>query len=303
MSDNIENLNRVFAEGKLRLVQAWRDTWLHNASENTRRGYITEERSYDALRDFVDGGPVVLVGPGPSLDKAIPYLQKGRHRIIACNSALNPLLANDIQPGIVVCVHPQEEQAEQISEIAGRIDKTAILCVPITIHPRTIEEWPGQVAFFQSYDPAPEYAAIRTAIWGILGGLNGKFGHIVSGGCVASACLETAFHIGFREFQIIGFELGALPDKGVYYGARYDFENGKTALRTDCVRADLKDAGKQFFHWRQSSLYRLAFEQRLEFFGEQDDRFQAWNLSPYSLLEIPFMDMAEALVVEGANGD
>jgi hypothetical protein len=292
---DVNSLNDLANQGKARLVNAWRDLWLSNVEVNMRNGAITEASAYKHMHNCVNGGACVIAGPGPSLDDALPFLAERRQNVIAVNSALNPLLAWGVQPGITVCCHPEEEQAEQMKEVAAHIDRTAVLCVPVTIHPRVVEEWAGRIAWFQSYDPAPEYAAIRIAIWAMLGDLNGKLGYTVAGGGAAVTALEVAFHAGFREFFFVGFELGALP-KGVYYGARYDFhEDGSNTLRYDCRKTDIANPGTQFAKWRQSTLYRLAFEQRLDYFASQDDKFRAWNLSPYSFLECPCADMAHAL--------
>lgn len=290
---NTERLESWLARGSAAVIQQWLPTWSRNALANKQAGAFREDRALYGLRDlFADvRRPCVLAGPGPSLDQAIPHLQANPYNVIAVNSALNPLLANDIQPIITVCIHPEEEQAEQVREVASRLADDAILVCPITIHPGVVEAWPGQICFFRTRDPNPSFAAVDIIMDAVLEGLD--LGSMTPGGCVASAALFIAFYAGFRDIRVLGYEMGAEPGD-LYYGARYDLSNG-TARRRDDGTSRGRDAEEYFERWMQNNRYRMAFEQRVEFFAGLDDGFRAVNLSPFSFLQLPRADMAESL--------
>lgn len=302
---NNEALQKWFGSHARENVQAWLPLWAWNVRENARRGYIREDRALHRLTGmFPPSFKCVLAGPGPSLDLAIPWLQTEPQNVVAINTALNPLLGNGIQPVVVVATDAQAIVGQHIAEVAHLIHESAILVCPVTVHPAVIENWPGQIAFYVTHDPTPEFAAVDLVVKAALDPLGlskESLGSITAGGCVGCAALEAAFYAGFREILVVGYELGATPADN-YYGQRFSFEASPPS--PIAVEQSEWSMARKRHNKSQSDRYRLAFEQRLEWMAGQDPAFEWSNLSPYSFLQgnreaIPAVEPVSDLVEVG----
>lgn len=272
---DLKALSERFRAASGGVLQSWLGTWCANAVKNRDAGLIREDMNLAGLQG-VFRGTCVICGPGPSLDETIPALKAGSFNVVTMNSALNPLLANGVQPVATVICHCDDGPAAQVREVAGRLNEDALLVAPATIHPETIRAWPGQKFFYVSHDPSPEHQVIELAMENLFPGM----GRLTAGGSAGTLALDVAWLLGFRRILVTGLEFGGGPD-GRYYGRRYDMETGE--VRSEGMAQAAPPGGLR----AQNDFYRLAFEQRVKWMQGQGEPFEVINLSEYSMLEIP----------------
>lgn len=285
----IDQMNNALDTRRNPTIEKWRNVWINNAAENLRRGYVAPCRSLLGLKDkFI--GEALLCAPGPSLDRAIPFMREAtaHHNIIAVNSSLNPLCANKLFPFLTVILHPETLQAGQVQEVARLLPADSILAAPVTIHPDVVAHWPGQVFFFTVYDPSPLYEFMRVFHRSNFGDMN--LAEIPAGGCCITSAFDVAYLMGLRRFALIGIEMGGLSPENVdaHYGQRYRI--GAEIEEAESFQPEYED---EWHNWTRNELFRLAFESRYWRYRNESPDFHAVNLSPWSLLELPYMEMME----------
>lgn len=161
---------------------------LSNSSIAELRSSIVNDRQYKR------NTPVVVVSAGPSLNKNIIHLKKYRKKvfIIACDSALNPLLHNDIIPDIAVSIDSHKPLSNFMDY---RVKK-----IPFVLSSTCIEwfqnEHNGKKFFF-----ADSYQLLK-----LFNGFNKEFGILDSGGSVANDAFSLADFLGFTNVILIGQE-------------------------------------------------------------------------------------------------
>ena len=101
---NVFNLNTLIGRGPL---------WQYNTLKNLP--YLITHPGINALIGKFAGKPALIVGAGPSLNKALPYLKEvAKHYVILCAAtALRPLRAAGITPDLVVAVDASKKTAPQ----------------------------------------------------------------------------------------------------------------------------------------------------------------------------------------------
>jgi len=288
---DLENLTKFLSLNRGYTVQRWLGLWVNNAAQNMER--LDSDFFLEDLTDIVPPDTHLIgVGPGPSLDQALPLLKANPKPVISVNSALKALMSGGVAPYIVVVAHGEEIVGKQIKAVAKGMPAESILVCPITIHPMVPENWPGKVVWFTEHDPSPEYAAVKTLIHIVAKGRDlSKIGFITAGGCVLNCLLELSFIIGCRHLDLVGFELGGGP-----------FENYYSNQHTKCKDANVPlHRSNNWASFKQMTGYRLSAEQRNRYFKGRDSSYTLRNLSPYSFLQIPAADMNE--VLGGRNGN
>ena len=107
-------LNR-FWRNRMTLVRMGR-LWIRNIVRNLSRLQWADVREPPAW-----GGPVAVCGAGPSLDRAIHWLssERRRLRILACDTALGPLILRGIIPDAVVCLEGQVYNLKDFLPVGG----------------------------------------------------------------------------------------------------------------------------------------------------------------------------------------
>lgn len=147
--------------------------------------------------------PAVIVAAGPSLNKNIKILKEYKDRlfIIACDSAINPLLNENIIPDIAVSVDSHKPLSnfkdERVKDIAFVLGSQCISWFK--------DEHRGKKFFFiDSYTMAAFFKDV-----------NKEFGMVESGGSVANDAFSLAEVLGFKDIILIGQDL-AYSD-GIYY--------------------------------------------------------------------------------------
>ncbi|MDI6786328.1 MAG: DUF115 domain-containing protein [bacterium] len=106
---NISNLSAFISYGKI-----WQENILQNFFE------IINNPPVDSLFNKFQNLPAIIVSAGPSLNKNIKYLNKvtGKALLISVDTALKPLLQENIKPDIVVSVDAQEANLRHFQNIS-----------------------------------------------------------------------------------------------------------------------------------------------------------------------------------------
>ena len=147
--------------------------------------------------------PVVVVGSGPSLDTALPWLKKYGHmlQIIAAGSSLGVLLRNGIQPASAVFLERCSAvyETDLMELIQEKYDLGSIpLIASITLDPR-ISQLFKTVAWF--------HRPLSSALALFPDEAEGKL--LQSGPQSANAALEAVLHLGHKRILIIGCDFSA----------------------------------------------------------------------------------------------
>ncbi|MBI5816308.1 MAG: motility associated factor glycosyltransferase family protein [Nitrospinae bacterium] len=168
--------------------------------ENFRRnlGRLAGSPGVSALAGMCEGGAVIVVGAGPSLDRDITQAAccKGRAAVFAADTALPSLLAAGITPDLLFTADPQDESMRHFIA-AGRYDLPLVLTP--TANADLVEKWRGPLFFgFQNPDKYPKPAD----------GWARRMGVFSSGGSVSSFALETALAAGVSVAALAGMDFG-----------------------------------------------------------------------------------------------
>lgn len=123
-------------------VVEWDGTLLtENVMENLPQ--VIQTPSAASLHNAFEGIPAILVAAGPSLEKNVKHLQtaKGQTIIIAADTALKYLLAQEVIPNIVVSVDPHPGTIQKYSDVTIP-EAVTLLFHPATNH-QVVNTFPG----------------------------------------------------------------------------------------------------------------------------------------------------------------
>ena len=215
---------------------------LSNSSIAELRSSIVNDRQYKR------NTPVVVVSAGPSLNKNIIHLKKYRKKvfIIACDSALNPLLHNDIIPDIAVSIDSHKPLSNFMDY---RVKK-----IPFVLSSTCIEwfqnEHNGKKFFF-----ADSYQLLK-----LFNGFNKEFGILDSGGSVANDAFSLADFLGFTNVILIGQDLSY--SNGLYYANGIVKGQKKENINEEFIEVEGYYGDKVLTKYNLDS-YRKWFEQQI----------------------------------------
>ena len=129
VNENLTNLHLVW-----NTWQKFAEVSITNCIQNYK--YLYHHYSADALYDTLpEDVPVIVVAAGPSLDKNVDLLAEaqGKACIIACDTALNPLLKRGIIPDLFVVVDPDKSMELYKDERMDRIPMITGLDIPVAV--------------------------------------------------------------------------------------------------------------------------------------------------------------------------
>ncbi len=176
----------------------WHSRWVHNAFQN----YPIVSKCFGIrfLAEACHGMPAFVVGVGPSLDDQIKELKSanGRSLILATDAALRALLANEIEPDLVLSFDCKADQKRLWESVPRGTNIPAILnsCT----HPDTIASWPGPILFFNQYHTQDELCRR------ILPDIFPNVGQIPSAGTVGNMALLAAHAFGCDPICAVGMD-------------------------------------------------------------------------------------------------
>lgn len=134
----IANINTVKLQG-LRLLQQGLGNLTH----------IADAVPFSKIGTRFEGMPMVIVSPGPSLDKNIHLLRelKGRALIVAPAQSALALTNADIIPDIIVVADPNAMQY-LLKDVP--MDRVSAVILAVTCHPKLYEDYAGKIIVFNA---------------------------------------------------------------------------------------------------------------------------------------------------------
>ena len=175
--------------------------WTKNFFRNMHR-YFKSQKLIPYL-GWASQKPAIIVAAGPSLEAALPFLQKQHNQalLIACDTALPMLLQAQINPDFVVTVDPQEKNSLYLRYSAN---KDHILIADPAIHDSTFEGYKDQNIILMD-SVFPLYAPFE--------GFWGHSGLLASGGSVSTSAFDFARKIGADPIIMVGQDLSFTKKK------------------------------------------------------------------------------------------
>jgi len=170
--------------------------WLKNVLVNI--GYYLYHKGVNSFFQEYNDKPVLIVGGGPSISKAIDTIKKIKDSIyiIAVNTSLSYLIKNDVIPDFVITVDPQDKVYKYfIPVINNDKDKLPLLISEPTISPKIIKKYPKKV--FCQIEFAQEFVYSFSKDRGIL----------ETGGSVVTTAFSFARKAGFNPIMFIGIDM------------------------------------------------------------------------------------------------
>jgi hypothetical protein len=175
--------------------------------------------------------PAIIVGAGPSLDKNIDELKKakGKACIIACDTALKPLIAHGILPDMFVVVDPKKPMELFDREEIDSIPMLTGLDVPHAL----MEKHKGKKILY--FDTAIIGKVLQQAFGAAWNTPQYYMGGIPTGGNVASSAFSAARLMGARTIILVGQDMALTGEKEHAEGTfqadrRFDLSNKNLPL-------------------------------------------------------------------------
>ena len=224
------------------------------------------------------GKTALIAAAGPSLDKAISYIEKKRNDfyIVATDTAYRSFSKRGIGCDAVVSIDGQILSAEHFFSETER--HRTLFVFDLCAHPsavRFIKKSGGKIAFVQTGHPLAEYASRFSERK-----RGTPFPHVATGaGTVTVAALDFALKAGFSDIAVCGadFSYSEKPYmKGTYLDSLYNAESGRTrsaetAFDALMFRTELfQNAGSRTTE--MLGAYRKTFESHLAEYCTRIDR-------------------------------
>ena len=165
----------------------------------------------------------LIIGSGPTLDDAMPYLHDWEGDIICSTSQATTLLANGIVPDHIVALDPDSNPGELAADTwEGR---NSILHLHPGVMPELVKWWKGPIALFRKLQPqTPFYAGEQAIGYSPLGPLrDGRYvgnestlsitAQVPMLACVLAAQICIAKHLGYRQQVLIGADFSFPGDR------------------------------------------------------------------------------------------
>lgn len=229
MNDTVEIVRKCMKQLRLQwnTMVNFTNQSIYNKVKNLRMLY--DHYNFCILhRTLPKDVPAIIVGAGPSLDKNIDDLKsaKGRALIIACDTALKPLLSHGIVPDLFVVVDPNKPMELFEREEVWEIPLLTGLDVPY----RVVERHHGKKILYMD---AAIVGRVLQQVFGQQWNTPAHFmGGVPTGGNVASSGFSAARLMGARTIILVGQDMALTGEKEHAEGTlqadrRFDLDNKK----------------------------------------------------------------------------
>ena len=207
--------NTKYAEFQTDFTLAFKN---HNVNKNTIRFFsnrwlmqgldnlpaIAEHATFSRLKEKFINTPLVIISPGPSLDKNIHLLKqlKGRALLMAPAQSAMALCRAGVIPDAIVVADP----ADFIYMLDGfPIEQVETLLLGVACHPSFYERFKGKIVSFN----------VNAGIDNWISGIFDDTTHVGSGGSVATAIFTMGLYLHCNPIMLVGQDL-ALTDGKQY---------------------------------------------------------------------------------------
>ncbi len=249
---------RVGLNTNIRFMSVHSKNVFHGAL-HVNRGYKTKQFTEFIPREI----PTFIVGAGPSLDKNIEELKraKGRGFIIACDTAVKPLLAHGIKPDLYALVDGLKPlhlvQAEGTEDIP--------LLTSVTAAHSFLDHNKAKKIFYNEGEIFINHM-FHT---------QGKtFDGMPCGGSVATSAFAFAYLIGMKNIVLVGQDLAL---SGRYVHAQGTFEKSDDIAEEDGTYLVDGNYEEKVRTRSDFDIYRKWFEYYIEGCQEYEPEFRVIN--------------------------
>ena len=204
--ERLEELKQQFTSAwksflvNINTVHNFGNRWLMQGLQNLP--YIAECPSITMFSESFQGMPLVIISPGPSLEKNIQYLTqlKGKALLIATAQVALALSANQVYPDLVVVADP----ADILYLIDGfPIDKIEALLVGVSCHPEFFRKYQDKIITFN----------VNSGIDNWLSDIFDDTANIGSGGSVSTAIFALSTFLKTGPVILVGQDLALTGGK------------------------------------------------------------------------------------------
>lgn len=223
--------HRRLYEVKSATIQNFASLWVSNFNANKSR--IHNAHGVASLFEKFRNIPAVVVGAGPSLDKNIMWLgqAQGRAIIIAVDTIFASLIKAGITPTVVVTLDPQVEVARFFRDVDS---SRRLLVAPTIAHPESLDQWKGDIVFYNKYAPdIPELVKIAS--------INPGLGYLIPGGSVLTIGLDLEYRMGANPVAFAGQDLSYRSEGAAYAGDTLYGDNDYQSLFGDRIEQMVSD--------------------------------------------------------------
>ncbi len=211
------------------------------------------------LEGCFDKKPVIIVAPGPSLEKNVKQLEraKGKALILACDTATKPMLRHGVEPDCIISI---DYQAANFFKIRG-IDTSFAYFIPaMELTPFSPKNHGGRM--FNYYHSGISESLFSDVL--------GSKGIITTGGSVLTDAFNFARQMRADPIILVGVDLG-FP--GMKWYADGSFDDGKFSQDLEDGKHEIVEVediyGKplctyksflEFIHWFNLRIPRMKTE-------------------------------------------
>jgi len=166
---------------------------------------------------------VMIIGSGPTLDKALPFLKDWKGEIICSASQAATLIAWGRDPEHIVALDPDSSLAElRVDTWEGR---NSILHLHPGVMPDLVRGWKGKLAFFRKLQPQNTFYGIEQQTgYSPLGPFReGRYwgneskpyirSQVPMLACVLAAQICIAKQLGYRQQILVGTDFASIGDQ------------------------------------------------------------------------------------------
>ena len=202
-------------------MKRWLPVWQHNVIENSPQ--IKEDFQVDenwishndvcisSQHDANKNKPAIIIGSGPSLDKALPLLKNWKGAIFAATSNALSLVKHEREPDYI---NAFDSHWGLFSHVEGYEWKNTILLTHPYAEPKTIKWWKWKKLYYRRYYVGLEFSEVILPLlypWIKIG--------IRVTGCVVNSNYSIASFMGFNPVFLVGVDFGWKDDD--YHHALY----------------------------------------------------------------------------------
>ncbi len=211
-SEKIKHVLKLVKQSMNQLRMNWNtlryfeEDSVYNIVQNYK--YLNNHYSWNSLKNILpENVPVIVVAAGPSLDKNIEQLKEaeGKACVIACDTALKPLLRRGIMPDFFIVVDPRkplelfdDEKIKEIPMISG-----------LNIPPAIMEQHKGKKII---YNDTPFMTELFDYVFEKENSKKYVAG-LASGGSVANSAFSAGYWMGAKTIILVGQDLALTGEK------------------------------------------------------------------------------------------
>ncbi len=185
--------------------------YLLNTLRNLPR--LEAEADVAALDGAMKRKIAFVVAAGPSLDAALPLLQRAQSSalVIAVDTALRPLLGAGIAPHVVVAVDPSESNARHLVDLPPC--PNTHLVAEASLDPDALQTFSGRTFLFSVSNHEP---------WPWLRSLGRQAARLRAWGSVLTPAFDLALRMGANPIVFVGADLAFTGDRTYCQGTAYE---------------------------------------------------------------------------------